>query len=72
MCNKGEIETLSHFVIECDYLRDIRDRFDIDGEVGMERILMFDQGGRDYVQKYKTYLSEIWKRRRVFMMDVNE
>ena len=48
MCNKGEIETLSHFVIECDYLRDIRDRFDIDGEVGMERILMFDQGGRGY------------------------
>ena len=63
LCNQGMEEDLKHFVLECDYLRDVRENFGVDGEITVEEVLMLERFDADKVDKHREYLLEIWRAR---------
>ena len=63
LCRPPVVETLKHFVLECSYLRDTREKFGISEDDSLESVLLFEGGGQSRADRSKAYLLEIWKRR---------
>ena len=62
LCGSGEEETLDHFLVECETLREMRESHGMRGR-SVEEILLFC--GDCEVEKTKAFLVDAWRRRKL-------
>ena len=52
---------------ECGSLRETRERYGVDADVGVEEVLLFEGRSGERVERYTRMLDEMWKERRRLM-----
>ena len=64
VCLQGESETLQHFLLYCEGLKDIRTKYTITTDTTLEKVLLFNPESEEEIEKYSLYVDELWKERK--------
>ena len=64
ICQQGESETLQHFLLHCEGLKDIRRKYTITENTTLEKVLLFQPTSEEDIEKYSLYVEELWTARK--------
>ena len=62
MCGGG-VETLEHFLLECERLEGVRERFGTGEVLDLKKLLLFDKATKDETAQYMRLVLELWMER---------